>query len=150
MFNTYDTVILAIAIPLLTIALVYIILRRRKLGWLHTNGKEVVATVTDVSKNPEPRRYPDGRIVNVYTVRATWTDPQNNSTYTFHDNTLDQSERFPPGSQVSVLIDPQHPQERYAIAFHESFRTGLTVQPSFCRDAINRVPTKPSNHSSED
>ncbi len=122
MFNTSDTVILAIAIPLLIIALVYIILRRRKLGWLHTNGKEVVATVTDVSKNSILQRAPDGRVGNQYTVTATWTDPQNNSTYTFRDSTLDQSEKFLPGSQVSVLIDPQRPQERYSMQLHSMNR----------------------------
>ena len=122
MFNTYGTVILAIAIPLLIIALVYIILRRRKLGWLHTNGKEVVATVTDVTKNSISQRAPDGRVGNQYTVTATWTDPQSNSTYTFQDSTLDQSEKFSPGSQVSVLIDPQKPQERYAMQLHSMNR----------------------------
>ena len=122
MFNTYDTVILAIAIPLLIIALVYIILRRRKLGWLHTNGKEVVATVTDVTKNSIPQRAPNGRVGNQYMVTATWTDPQNNSTYIFRGSTLDQSEEFPPGSQVSVLIDPQQPQERYVMQLHSMNR----------------------------
>jgi hypothetical protein len=122
MLTTNDIVLLAIVGPLLIIAFVYAVYRRRKLNWLHTNGKEIIATVTDVTQNREPRRYPDGRIVNVYTVKATWTDPQNNSTYTFRDNTLDQSEKFPPGSQVSVLIDPQHPQERYSMQLHSMNR----------------------------
>jgi hypothetical protein len=48
-------------------------------------------------------------------IEADWTDPTSGETRVFCSDRLDQwdAERYPVGSPITVLIDPQYPESYY-------------------------------------
>ena len=69
---------------------------------LRKRGERVNATVTDV-------RAIDPRLPRpVYTLSARWHNPKTGQAYTF-DTRIQDPDKFPIGSSVVILIDPNNP-----------------------------------------
>jgi hypothetical protein len=94
--------------------------RRAQLRKLQTQGKRVIAIVTDVQQEREERGPAAFPLINYcYFIEAQWTDPQTGTTYWFKSNRLVSSPKeYSRGTFVHVLIDPTHPT-RYVMELPE-------------------------------
>ena len=76
--------------------------------WLSKHGARITARVTEVKRrlNLENKYQMIG-----YVVIAQWKDPQTQQVYTYEsDPRPSYPKQYCPGSAISVLIDPAHPQ----------------------------------------
>jgi hypothetical protein len=95
-------------------------LRREKLRKLQTQGKRVIAMVTDVQQECEERGPPAFPLINYcYYIEAQWIDPQTGNTYLFKSDRLASNPKeYTRATFVHVLIDPTDPT-RYVMELPE-------------------------------
>jgi Protein of unknown function (DUF3592) len=94
--------------------------KRAQLHKLQTQGKRLIAIVTDVQQEQEERGPAAFPVINYcYYIEAQWTDPKTGNTYRFKSNRLVSSPKeYSRGTFVHVLIDPTNPT-RYAMELPE-------------------------------
>lgn len=86
--------------------------RQKYLRRLRTQGRRVIAIVTQVQQECEQRGPEEFPLINYcYYIQAQWTDPQTGSTYWFQSNRLTSlPKEYLPGAFVHVLMDAStHP-----------------------------------------
>lgn len=110
-------ILLGISIPLLFVwgMIRWFASAFKKLRELETSGIRVMATVTrlderevhaiSIGSSPPTRNLPR----KYYRPSARWQDPRTGKTYTLRSMIVDPT-KFPVGSSVAFLINPQHPR----------------------------------------
>jgi Protein of unknown function (DUF3592) len=104
-------------------AILAFIVLRTALRWTQVSGlrKTGVRVAATVRKIDHERRTTMNQTTHVMTthddwyIAAEWTDPRTSETRFFRSDRLDESdaERYPVGSPITVLIDPQNPDSYY-------------------------------------
>ena len=96
------------------------LLGQRRREKLRTQGRRVIAIVTDVLQEREERGPAAFPILNYcYYIEAQWTDPQTGTTYLFKSQRLTSSPKaYTLGTFVHVVFDPSHPT-RYTMELPE-------------------------------
>ena len=94
------------------------VLRWSQIGGLRKTGVRVAATVRDIDHQRHTTMNPTTHVMTTrddWYIEAEWTDPASGQTRTFRSDRLDQwdAERYPVGSPITVLIDPQNPDSYY-------------------------------------
>jgi len=98
---------------LLLCIIINIVASAKDTVWLSRHGVRVTTKVTDVKRKINFAGSPLHRIE--YVVVAQWEDPTTQRVYTFQsDGRTSYPTKHRPGSFISVLIDPTHPQ-RYRV-----------------------------------
>jgi uncharacterized protein DUF3592 len=94
------------------------VLRWSQVGGLRQTGVRIAATVRDIDHQSHTTMNPTTHVMTTrddWYIEAEWTDPASGETRTFRSDRLDQwdAERYPVGSPITVLIDPQNPNSYY-------------------------------------
>lgn len=95
-----------------------VILRWTQVSGLRQTGMRVAATVSDIDHQRRTTMNPTTHVMTTrddWYVEAEWTDPASGETRMFRSDRLDEwdAERYPVGSPITVLIDPQNPDTYY-------------------------------------
>jgi hypothetical protein len=103
---------------ILVIAIGGAILRRTQVSGLRKAGVRVAATVRDIDHQRHTAMNPTTHVMTTrddWFIKAEWTDPASGETRMFRSDRLDEwdAERYPIGSPITVLIDPQNPISYY-------------------------------------
>ncbi len=85
---------------------------------LRQTGVRIAATVRDIDHQRHTTMNPTTHVMTTrddWYIEAEWTDPASGETRSFRSDRLDQwdAERYPVGSPITVLIDPQNPDSYY-------------------------------------
>lgn len=93
-------------------------LRWSEVGGLRKTGVRIAATVRDIDHQRHTSMNPTTHVMTTrddWYIEAEWTDPASGETHNFRSDRLDESdaERYPVGSPITVLIDPQNPASYY-------------------------------------
>lgn len=101
------------------IVMVAMMKRASDINWLKKRGRRITATVTEIQKKSESRSVPymSGNRTQYrtewqtyYIVVARWENPHTRQAYTFRsERRASYPRKYAPGSEISVLIDPQNP-----------------------------------------
>jgi hypothetical protein len=94
------------------------ILRWTEVSGLRKTGVRIAATVRDIDHQRHATMNPTTHVMTTrddWYIEAEWTDPASGETRLFRSDRLDQddAERYPVGSPITVLIDPQNPESYY-------------------------------------
>jgi hypothetical protein len=94
------------------------ILRWTEVSGLRKTGVRIAATVRDIDHQRHATMNPTTHVMTTrddWYIEAEWTDPASGETRFFRSDRLDQddAERYPVGSPITVLIDPQNPESYY-------------------------------------
>ncbi len=105
--------ITALGIILFCLLLICIIINNlsfsRENAWLSKHGTRIMARVTDVKRRINLTHKAQG--MTDYIVIAQWEDPGTQRVYTYEsDGRPSYPKKYLPGSDISVLIDPTHPE----------------------------------------
>ena len=103
---------------ILVVAIGGAILRWTQVSSLRQSGVRVAATVRDIDHQRHTTMNPTNNVMTTrdnWYIEAEWTDPASGETRMFRSDRLDQwdAERYPVGSPITVLIDPQNPDSYY-------------------------------------
>ena len=103
---------------ILVVAIGGAILRWTEIGSLRKTGVRIAATVRDIDRQSHTTMNPTTHIMTTrddWYIEAEWTDPASGETRLFRSDRLDQwdAERYPVGSPITVLIDPQNQDSYY-------------------------------------
>src|SRR5690242_374907 len=81
--------------------------KRKHLRKLRTQGRRVIAMVTQIQEECEERGPDEFPFLNYcYYIQAQWTDPRTGNTYRFQSNRLTSlPKEYLPGAFVHVLMD---------------------------------------------
>lgn len=93
-------------------------MRWSQIGGLRQTGVRVAATVRDIDHQRHTTMNPTTHVMTTrddWYIEAEWTDPTSGETRTFRSDRLDEwdAERYPGGSPITVLVDPQNPDSYY-------------------------------------
>jgi Protein of unknown function (DUF3592) len=102
----------------LAIIVVGAILRWTVVSGLRKTGVRIAATVRDVDHQRHTTMNPTTHVMttrNHWYIEAEWTEPTSGEARIFRSDRLDEqdAERYPIGSPITVLIDPQNPDSNY-------------------------------------
>ena len=94
------------------------ILRWTQVSGLRKTGVRIAATVRDIDHQRHTTMNPTTHVMTTrddWYIEAEWTDPASGETRMFRSDRLDEwdAERYPVGSPITVLIDPQNPESYY-------------------------------------
>jgi len=94
------------------------ILRRTEVSGLRETGVGIAAKVRDIDHQRHMTMNPTTQVMttrNDWYIEADWTDPTSGETRAFRSDHLDEqdAERYPIGSTITALIDPQNPDGYY-------------------------------------
>ncbi|HEY7093309.1 MAG TPA: DUF3592 domain-containing protein [Ktedonobacterales bacterium] len=94
------------------------ILRGAQVSGLRQTGMRIAATVRDIDHQRHTTTNPTTHVMSTrddWDIEAEWTDPASGESRLFRSDRLDEwdAERYPVGSPITVLIDPQNPDSYY-------------------------------------
>lgn len=95
--------------------------KRKHLRKLQTQGRRVIAMVTQIQEECEERGPDEFPLLNYcYYIQAQWTDPRTGNTYRFQSNRLTSlPKEYLPGAFVHVLMDESTRPTRYMMELPE-------------------------------
>ncbi|HET8843354.1 MAG TPA: hypothetical protein VFN35_17960 [Ktedonobacteraceae bacterium] len=95
--------------------------KRKHLRKLQTQGRRVIAMVTQIQEECEERGPDEFPLLNYcYYIQAQWTDPRTGNTYRFQSNRLTSlPKEYLPGAFVHVLMDESAHPTRYMMELPE-------------------------------
>ena len=94
------------------------VLRWTQVSGLRKTGVRIAATVRDIDHQHHTTMNPTTHVMTTrddWYIEAEWADPASGETRVFRSDRLDEwdAERYPVGSPITVLIDPQNPDSYY-------------------------------------
>jgi len=103
---------------ILAVAIGGAILRWTQVSGLRQTGMRIAATVRDIDHQRHTTMHPTTHVMTTrddWYIEAEWADPASGETRMFRSDRLDEwdAERYPVGSPITVLIDPQNPESYY-------------------------------------